>query len=836
MQNRYDRCPNCMQALPNGDDVCPYCGFGVSDYEEKSTCLKPFTVLQNKYMIGRVIGIGGFGITYIGWDLNLQTYIAIKEYFPGSLASRDTTTTVTQVLPNESSKDVYEKGLKRYVEEAQNLSKFYQLQGIVSVKDFFYENATGYIVMEYINGINLKEYLNNAGGKLPEQTVLALMKPVFESLHTMHNSGLVHRDISPDNIMVDKDNKIKLIDFGSARGQSAETDKTYTVILKHGYAPAEQYYAKGNQGPWTDIYSLCATMYKMLTGQVPPNSVERMEQDEYVDPSKMGVAISQRTEAVLRKGLAVKTSDRYQNIGQLLSELYGAGPVQPGQPMQPMQPMLGMVNQQTPVATPGAFAATNPTQNSMHLSVQPQQAQASKKSSKGLMIGVIAAAAVALIVGLALIIGGDDDKKKDPAKTATDASTNDTTESSESTAQAVDPTTEQGDTTAPADPTTEAGGSSMVDGYTYEWPTALSDDWLDYTISINGTIYDLPMPYGEFKAQGWEADYLSTSVAANSYDYTTFTKDGIEMQVLLINYGLKEVPVEQSFVAGFSIDPDWYDVSSNTTIELAGGIKWMEATESDIKKAYGAPDYTYTGDYDGEAYTTMDYADDEYRSGMDFELNADGKLYSISIADVSVPDGLNVDAADIDTAPPEINSYYVAPTGPSTDLYDHIITINETEHYKLPVPVSEFTANGWILDTATDDYIAGESSVYTYIEKDGEKIYVRIMNYTTDALLPVNGYITYISADLDYFKTPISFPGGYAMGDHYSSFEAVFGDKGDDYDFDDSYSSFISLDYSCYDEDVVGVDYMNINCYADPDTGELNEISYSVSVDEIEPQ
>ncbi len=811
MQNKYDRCPNCMQALPNGDDVCPYCGFGVSAYEEKSTCLKPFTVLQNKYMIGRVIGVGGFGITYIGWDLNLQTYIAIKEYFPGSLASRDTSTTVTQVIPNESSKDVYDKGLKRYVEEAQNLSKFYQLQGIVSVKDFFYENGTGYIVMEYINGINLKEYLNNAGGKLPEQTVLALMKPVFESLHQMHNTGLVHRDISPDNIMVDKDNKIKLIDFGSARGQSAETDKTYTVILKHGYAPAEQYYAKGNQGPWTDIYSLCATMYKMLTGQVPPNSVERMEQDEYMDPSRMGIPVSQRTEAVLRRGLAVKTSDRYQNIGQLLGDLYGT---------QPIQAMLGSVNQAVPYASSGAFAATNPTQNSMHLSVQPQQS--GKKSNRGLIIGVVSAAIVVLIVGLVLIFssGKDDDKKTTEdttetlTETSTDASTGDTTE----------------------EPGTEPGGST-ADAYTYEWPTAISENWLDYTLSIDDTIYKLPMPYNEFKSKGWDSDYLSTSIAANTYTTATFSNGNVEMQVLIINYGLKEAPVEECFVAGFTFDPDFYDISDSTVIELSGGIKWGQSTEADIKKVFGAPDYTYSGDYNGVPYTTMDYASDELNSGVDFELNAEGVIYAIRIANIAAPEELAVNTSEIDTNPPEINSYYVAPTGPSTDIHDHIITIFETEHYQLPVPLSEFTANGWKLDTATDEYISGNSYTNTYIEKDGEKLRVRLSNLTPDVILPINAQVTYISAEADYFKGKITFPGGYSLGDNYSVFEAAYGDTGEDYySFDDSGTYSIKLRYECYEEEIVGADYLTINCSADVDTGVLIKIDYSLGVSGIMPQ
>lgn len=801
MQSRYDRCPNCMQALPNGDDVCPYCGFGVSAYEEKSTCLKPFTVLQNKYMIGRVIGVGGFGITYIGWDLNLQTYIAIKEYFPGSLASRDTTTSVTQVLPNESSKDVYDKGLKRYVEEAQNLSKFYQLQGIVSVKDFFYENGTGYIVMEYINGINLKEYLNNAGGKLPEPTVLALMKPVFESLHQMHNTGLVHRDISPDNIMVDKDNKIKLIDFGSARGQSAETDKTYTVILKHGYAPAEQYYAKGNQGPWTDIYSLCATMYKMLTGQVPPNSVERMEQDEYMDPSKMGIPVSQRTEAVLRRGLAVKTSERYQNIGQLLSDLYGT---------QPMQPMLGSVNQSVPFAAAGAFAATNPTQNSMHLSVQPQQSN--KKSNKGLIIGVVSAAIVVLIIGLVLIFssGKKDDKKT--TEDTTEASTGDTTEES---------STEDGGST-------EDSGSTEG-GYSYEWPTEMSDDWLDYTVNVDGTIYKLPLPYDEFMSKGWKCDYLPTNIAANSYDYAIFYNDRIEMEVYIVNFGLNEAPIEDCFVAGFSFEPGWYEMEEDAIIELSDGIKLYTATEDDIKKAFGAPEYRY----EGTDYVKLDYADDDIRSGMDLELDESGLLSEIKVVNFAVPEGAEADASDIDTAPPAINADYVAPTGPSTDRFDHIITINNNEYYKLPVPVSEFTANGWSLDSSTDEYLAGYSTTSTYLEKDGEKMYVSIENFTPNAILPVNGCVTYISVDSDYFNFPISFPGGYEIGGHYDKFTETYGDLTDCYHFDDSYSAFISLYFSCYDDDIIGVSYLSVHCYADPETGLLDEVAYSIGADGI---
>ena len=301
-------------------NICGGCGFDINSYEEKEHLIKPCSTLKDKYVIGKVIGEGGFGVTYKGWDTILQTYVAIKEYFPQFLSHR--VADGTDIVPTATQKETYEKGLKRYLEEAQNLSKFYQLSGIVSVKDFFYENGTGYIVMEYIDGVNLKQYLDQNGGRIPEVKVRSLMRPVLESLMEIHNTGLIHRDISPDNVMVDKKGRIKLIDFGSVRDQSTVDEKTYTVTLKHGFAPPEQYYAKGKQGPWTDIYSICATMYRMLTGKNPPNSIERMAKDEYVSPAYYGVNISPKLDYVLRRGLSLNYEERYHNIAQLIDDLY----------------------------------------------------------------------------------------------------------------------------------------------------------------------------------------------------------------------------------------------------------------------------------------------------------------------------------------------------------------------------------------------------------------------------------------------------------------------------------------------------------------------------------
>ncbi len=779
--NKYDKCPNCMQSIGEGETTCHYCGFDIGGYEEKPNCLKPFTILQGKYMIGRVIGVGGFGITYIGWDVNLQTYIAIKEYYPDSFASRDSMTT-TIVSPHDSKKEVYDKGLRRYVEEARNLSKFYQLQGIVSVKDFFYENGTGYIVMEYINGVNLKEYLNGMGGKLDENTVLALMKPVLESLYQIHNYGLVHRDISPDNIMVDHEGKIKLIDFGSVRGQSAETDKTYTVILKHGYAPPEQYYAKGKQGPWTDIYSLCATMYKMLTGQIPPNGVERMEEDTYQNPSAYGISVSERTEYVLRKGLAVKSQERYQNIGELLMDLYGDSPIQTANP----------VPQANPVSPSGLNSASMSVQ-SMHLDT----ASKSKSKKTGIIIAV-AAAVVVLIIGLVLILGGGDDDKN-----TTEATTEATTEV---TTQA----------------TTEQATETDVPDSSYVWPTELSDTWRGYTANIDGTIYQFPMPYSEFKSKGWKTDDTLTTIAANDWGTYYFYSDRAELTVLISNPGLNEANVEDCYVIGFSFDYYSDNCKDDFMIELPGGIKLLSSTEADIKAAFGAPEYRNDGEYyDGSGnYVSLDYAGDDLQDGVDLEVSENDNLVVIRMVNTAIPEGA-ASLEDLNTEAPELNNTYVAPSGESADRFDDIITI-DGKNYVLPVPFTELEADGWTLDTAVDTYIAGDDYVTTSMEKNGEKLEIRLKNYTRNAILPKYGFITMIGVESDYYSGSITFPGGITLGDNAQKIVDTYSDLEDEYSSNE-YTSFIS--YSIWHD--VGDYYVDISAYSDPETNIITEYSYS---------
>ena len=315
--------------------------FGRNGQKQSPRCLAVNTVLAGKYLVGPVLGEGGFGITYAGYDLNMKTRIAIKEYFPVELVSRDTTrlsegdgSDRVISLSGEKSK-TYRQGLQKYVDEARSVSRFSGTPGIVSVKDFFYENDTAYIVMEYIEGVSLKEYLKQRGGKLPEEEALAILRPVLEALEQVHGAGIVHRDISPDNIMLtfgEGDGSsgesggsgtetvrgniaaVRLIDFGAARMTAKNDQKSLTIILKHGYAPEEQYRSHGEQGPWTDVYALCAVLYRMLTGTVPEPAMDRLFSDDLKRPEELGAAVSPAVSAAVMKGLAVKKENRIRSM------------------------------------------------------------------------------------------------------------------------------------------------------------------------------------------------------------------------------------------------------------------------------------------------------------------------------------------------------------------------------------------------------------------------------------------------------------------------------------------------------------------------------------------
>lgn len=315
-------CPGCMAVLDEPDLPCPLCGFDKHTYTPSPRSLRPFTKLNGKYLVGKVIGEGGFGITYIGFNMETDLPVAIKEYFPSELATRDTAQGNTITIFSGEARDLYRDGLEKYLREARNLSMFSDLSGIVTVKDFFYENETAYIIMEYINGITLKDHLTKVGGRMKQNEVIKMMKPVLESMSKIHEVGIIHRDISPDNIMITKNKQIKLTDFGAARVFDTEDTKSVTVVLKRGYAPEEQYRAKGNQGPWTDVYALCATMYRMITGVTPQEALERIIEDSVEPISKYDPSVWPEIEFAIMKGLSLRAQDRYQTVSDLIDALY----------------------------------------------------------------------------------------------------------------------------------------------------------------------------------------------------------------------------------------------------------------------------------------------------------------------------------------------------------------------------------------------------------------------------------------------------------------------------------------------------------------------------------
>lgn len=318
-------CSKCMNPIEETDVECPFCGSMVNA-EVPLHHLVPGTILNNKFMVGAALGEGGFGITYIGRDTKLDMKVAIKEYYPNGYVNRSNT--ISPAINSSTSgerKDFFDTGKERFLREAQILAKFSGSTGIVDVRDFFEENNTAYIVMEYLDGQTLKDYLKNKGTLTPEQTIRLLM-PVMESLKKVHTQGLIHRDISPDNIIL-VDGRVKLLDFGAARNVSATANKSLSVMLKPGYAPEEQYRSKGNQGPWTDVYALCATMYKCITGITPDDSTQRVFSDELKTPSALGISIDPIIEKALLKGLNVMQKDRYQNIDELLNGFKGINAV-----------------------------------------------------------------------------------------------------------------------------------------------------------------------------------------------------------------------------------------------------------------------------------------------------------------------------------------------------------------------------------------------------------------------------------------------------------------------------------------------------------------------------
>ncbi len=314
------RCPYCMSPVQPGSP-CPACGRNWERYQPASHHLPPGSLLQDRYQLGRALGEGGFGITYLGWDTVLKRKVAVKEYFPTFLVSREVSLTLDVTCHTSGNQPTYEKGREQFLREAKTMAKLDSIPEIVQVLDHFPEHNTAYIVMEFLEGRTLKEVVAQTG-PIPTQTMLALLEPVLRAMEAMHHAGVIHRDISPDNLMELKDGTVKLMDFGCAR--DFQSGLTETITLKHGFAPREQYSGR-DQGPWTDVYAMCATVYYCLTGQVPARATLRgeEEQDPLLPPRQLGIDLTEEQELALLRGLAPKAENRWHSAAELYAALYG---------------------------------------------------------------------------------------------------------------------------------------------------------------------------------------------------------------------------------------------------------------------------------------------------------------------------------------------------------------------------------------------------------------------------------------------------------------------------------------------------------------------------------
>ncbi len=313
------RCYCCMQLFDDRFELCPHCGFVVGSPPAMVNHLPYGTVLQGRYTIGKALGHGGFGITYIAWDNAEQSIVAVKEFFPHSISIRNPGEKEVYCYVDDSLR-TYSEGIKKMLDEGRRLSRFMENENIVDVYNFFEENNTAYIVMEYLEGRDLKKYLEEVGGRLEPQAAIRVMLPILNALADMHSDNLIHRDVAPDNIFMCDDGRIKLLDFGSARLAVQDADRSLSVLIKAGYAPMEQYLSRSKQGPWTDVYACCATLYRIVTGVVPVSSTER-DMIPLKSFAAFGLEGHELLEDIIKRGMAQDIDKRIKYAQLLEKEL-----------------------------------------------------------------------------------------------------------------------------------------------------------------------------------------------------------------------------------------------------------------------------------------------------------------------------------------------------------------------------------------------------------------------------------------------------------------------------------------------------------------------------------
>lgn len=313
------RCSNCFSVYNDELGICPYCGYSIGDPPADAFCLAPGTTIHKRYIIGQEISSGGFGIVYKALDSKYNTIVAVKEYFPSGLVNRLLGENDVVLVAGKRAKE-FDYGKKRFIDEARSIAQFNGNPNIVSVFDYFEENNTAYIVMEYLDGQTLSEHIQQQKGPLPYPFCLGVAIDICAALTAIHREKIVHRDVSPDNIMICKNGSVKLFDFGAARF-SAEVTSAVTIVVKPGFAPPEQYEQVNRQDARTDIYALGATLYYVMTGVKPEESTDRKVKDTLVEPSRLNKQIPENVSIAIMRAMSVEPQYRYATADEFAGVL-----------------------------------------------------------------------------------------------------------------------------------------------------------------------------------------------------------------------------------------------------------------------------------------------------------------------------------------------------------------------------------------------------------------------------------------------------------------------------------------------------------------------------------
>lgn len=728
-------CPNCLGQIPRTGGACPLCGYPLDSYTPLPHHLTPGSLVKQRYRVGRVLGEGGFGITYVGLDTVLNLKVAVKEFYMAGYVNRNNEASSTVFATLGEHRDLFNRNKEKFLSEARVLARFYEEPGIVGVRDFCEENGTAYIIMDFLDGKNLKEYLKDNGNLDPARAV-ALLMPVMRSLQRVHADGIIHRDISPDNIMVLADGRTKLLDFGAAREVSQTDIKSLSVILKPGYAPEEQYRSKGHQGPWTDVYALAATLYRCIVGVAPDDAMERMYRDQLPAPAQTTAACPIAISNVIMKGLAVRQPDRYQDIGSFLADLEKAlqsphdvnlAPDRRGvsdgertvMAPPPVEQTLAADDLPRPTSARADAASTAPTQPA-HPSAAPRAKSANPRAKSGSPRSesapspkfeavlsripkwafVLGAVVLVLIVALVSCLpkGGQ--------------------------------SSQTGQTSALYDNLTEEQTADMR------------------TVTLNGVSYTLPMTLQTLLDNGWlteDPDALSNTLAPEqTTTYDTLLNEYGHFAYSLKNHSLNTQPIADCTVTylaftALNLNDNYLDQVGND-LKLNGDLVLGSSTLQDVLRVYP-----------GAVRNNHDVTVTTPSCKLILNCNNDDVLTGCQLYSYTTP-ATPETASVSDQRPAEYDDSAFISTYALADFTVEAGTL-QTD---LPLLLEDLTSNGWTVERQPD-YLPAGYNAHVYLRYDARTtLKVSAYNYTGNAIRPqyaILGGLTFGTDQTDCIPT-----------------------------------------------------------------------------------